>query len=82
MFCNLGNQVGGLSHGLEPHKSKKYSFLSTLMPMGPDNEKVGTGPIFNVNTPIQRLRHIDIPYGNTIPAWDMDWFLIFYLKHT
>ena len=68
MLCNIGNQIGGPSHGLEPHTSKKYSFLSTLMPKGPDNEKVGTGPIFNVNTPTQRLRLIHLIYGNTIPA--------------
>jgi len=28
-------------------------FLGTLMPKGPDHEKVGTWPIFNVNTPFQ-----------------------------
>jgi hypothetical protein len=31
-------------------------------------EKVGSVTIFNVNTPFQRLRSIDIPYGKTIFA--------------
>ena len=51
------------------------------MPKGPDNEKVGTGPIFNLNTLFQRVRHIDIYYGNTILAWAMDLFLIFDMAH-
>ena len=34
---------------------KTYSFLDTLIPKCPDDEKVGTGPIFKVNTPFQRL---------------------------
>jgi len=33
-----------------------------------NQEKVGTVTIFNVNTPFQRLRSIDIPYGKTIFA--------------
>jgi hypothetical protein len=47
MLCNLGNQIGGPWHGLEEF------FFGTLMPKGPDHEKVGTWPIFNVNTPFQ-----------------------------
>jgi hypothetical protein len=35
---------------------------------GSTNEKVGTGPIFNIKTPFQRLKHIHIPYGKTISA--------------
>ena len=30
-FCNLGNQTGGPSHGMQPHTSKHYCFLGTLM---------------------------------------------------
>ena len=82
MFCNLGNQIGGPSHGLEPHTSKNIDFWALSCRRGPDHKKVGTGPTFNINTSFQRLRHIDISYGKTISAWAMDWFIVFNMAHT
>ncbi len=32
----------------------------------------------NVNTPFQRLRPVNIPYGNIIYSWDMGCYLIYY----
>jgi hypothetical protein len=77
MFCNLGNQIGPSSHGLQPHTTQNIGILAISYQSGTAHEKVGTVTIFNVNTSFQRLRPIDISYGKTISAWAMDCYLIF-----
>ena len=81
MFCNLGNQIGCPWHGLQPHTMENIGILAISHNSGTNHEKVGTVTIFNVITPFQRLRPIDIPYGKTISAWTMDCYLIFYSAH-
>ena len=84
MFCNLGNQIGPPSHGLQPHTTKNIGILASpiLHQSGTAHEKVGSVTILNVNIPFQRLRPFHIPYGKTITAWAMDCYIIFYSAHS
>ena len=72
MICNLGNQIGPPSEGLQPHTTKNIGILAILHQSSTAHEKVGPVTILNVNTPFQRLGPIHIPYGKAISAWAMD----------
>jgi hypothetical protein len=50
---------------------KIIDILAISHQSGTSHVKDGTESTFNVNTPFQRLRPIDIPYGKTISAWAM-----------
>jgi hypothetical protein len=69
LFCNLGNQIDGSSHGLDPQTLTNFDFWELSYQRDPAYDvKLGTKSIFNVNTSFQRLKHIHIPYGKTISA--------------
>ena len=72
MYCTLGKSIGiGVpSHWLEPHIQHKCLLFGNLSHhTGLNQGNIGTTwPMFNVNTPFQRLRHIYIPFGKTISA--------------
>ena len=72
IFYDIGNKIRPPGHALQPHTTKNIGILAILHQSDTNHEKVGTVTILNVNTPFQRLRPNDIPYGKTISAWTMD----------